>query len=134
MIRPLIDCRRADVAAFAMQHCGELARDPSNDDPRHERVRVRKQLLPLLELEDPASTQHLADLADDARDVIAALDRGRGRCSAAALEAETALSFHRCSAPRARSARWRCARGSRAPRAATRLARTSSQLERAERE
>ena len=73
VIRPLIDCRRADVAAFAMQHCAELARDPSNDDPRHERVRVRKQLLPLLEGEDASLTHHLADLADDARAASAAI-------------------------------------------------------------
>jgi tRNA(Ile)-lysidine synthase len=73
VMRPLIDCRRTDVAAFATQHCEELARDPSNEDLRHERVRVRKQLLPLLELEDASFAQHLADLADDARAASAAI-------------------------------------------------------------
>jgi tRNA(Ile)-lysidine synthase len=73
VIRPLIDCRRADVAAFAAQHCASIARDPSNDDPRFERVRMRSSVLPLLEREDPALIQHLCDLADDARAVSAAL-------------------------------------------------------------
>ncbi len=78
VIRPLIDCRRADVAAFAMQHCNELAADPSNDDSRHERVRVRKQLVPLLELEDASFAQHLGDLADDARAVSAVIGAAAG--------------------------------------------------------
>ncbi|MFI5306742.1 MAG: tRNA lysidine(34) synthetase TilS [Polyangiales bacterium] len=67
VIRPLIDCRRADVVAFAAQHCSRVASDPSNLDARFERVRVRHDVLPRLEAEDPAAVQHLADLADEAR-------------------------------------------------------------------
>jgi tRNA(Ile)-lysidine synthase len=73
VIRPLIDCRRADVAAFAETHCASIARDPSNADPRFLRTRVRTEILPRLAHEDPAIAQHVSDLADDARAVQAVL-------------------------------------------------------------
>ena len=47
--RPLLGLRRADTRAL----CAELGlvpfEDPSNDDPRHRRNRVRHELLPLLD-------------------------------------------------------------------------------------
>jgi tRNA(Ile)-lysidine synthase len=73
VVRPLIDCRRVDVAAFALAHCTRLARDPSNADPRFLRTRVRNEILPLLAREDPAIAQHVSDLADDARAAQAVL-------------------------------------------------------------
>jgi len=73
VIRPLIDCRRVDVGAFAAKHCSLLARDPSNEDAGYERVRVRSELLPWMEREDPAVVDHLADLAEDARAALEAL-------------------------------------------------------------
>jgi tRNA(Ile)-lysidine synthase len=73
VIRPLIDCRRADVAAFASIHCPSLARDPSNADPQYLRTRVRNEILPLLAREDPEIVQHVSDLADDARAAQAVL-------------------------------------------------------------
>jgi tRNA(Ile)-lysidine synthase len=74
VVRPLIDCSRREVLAFAVKHCAVLAKDPSNDDPRFERVRIRHALLPLLEREDSAVIMHLNDLADDARAASRALD------------------------------------------------------------
>jgi tRNA(Ile)-lysidine synthase len=68
VMRPLIDCRRAQVHAFARENSPEIVEDPSNRDPRFERVRIRHQLLPVLEAEDPAIRHHLADLADQARE------------------------------------------------------------------
>jgi tRNA(Ile)-lysidine synthase len=73
VVRPLIDCRRSDVAAFALAHCPKIARDPSNADRRFGRTRLRSDVLPLLEREDPALIQHVSDLADDARAAHAAL-------------------------------------------------------------
>jgi tRNA(Ile)-lysidine synthase len=73
VIRPLIDCRRADVAVFARTHCAHLASDPSNTDPRFLRTRLRAEILPLLAREDPAIAQHVSDLADDARAAQAVL-------------------------------------------------------------
>jgi tRNA(Ile)-lysidine synthase len=69
VIRPLIDCRRSEVAAFALQHCPEISHDPSNLDRRFGRSRLRVDVLPVLEREDAAIVPHLADVADDARAV-----------------------------------------------------------------
>lgn len=73
VIRPLIDCRREEVAAFAQRHCPEIASDPSNVDRRFGRSRVRADVLPVLQREDPAIVDHLADLAEEARALSAAL-------------------------------------------------------------
>ncbi|MDD9936967.1 MAG: tRNA lysidine(34) synthetase TilS [Myxococcales bacterium] len=66
VVRPLIDCRRVEVAAFARASCPRVADDRSNRDPRFERVRVRRDLLPALEREDSAVVEHLAELAEEA--------------------------------------------------------------------
>jgi tRNA(Ile)-lysidine synthase len=68
VIRPLIDCQRAQVHKFARDNYTEIAEDPSNLNQRFGRVRIRHQLMPTLEAEDPAICQHLADLADEARE------------------------------------------------------------------
>lgn len=64
LIRPLLLARRADVEAHLARHEIEVARDPSNDDARFLRVRVRKELLPLLEELSPKIAEHLCALAD----------------------------------------------------------------------
>lgn len=90
--RPLLQLRRAETAAL----CDELGlvpvADPSNDDPRHLRNRIRHELLPLLDTlaardvaavlarqavvlrEDADLLEELADVIDptDARAVAAA--------------------------------------------------------------
>ena len=68
VIRPLIDCRRQKVHVYAHQRCSEIVQDPSNQDERYERVRIRNAILPILTMENPSIVRHLADLADDARD------------------------------------------------------------------
>ncbi len=68
VIRPLIDAPRRDVHAFARAHFPQIAWDPTNLDPQFTRVRVRESLIPMLEREDPALSEHLSDLADDARE------------------------------------------------------------------
>jgi tRNA(Ile)-lysidine synthase len=93
VMRPLIDCRRADVGAFAMRHCKLLARDPSNDDPSYGRVRVRRELLPQMEREDEAIVAHLADLADDARALLAALAPEVEALLAAALQGDGSIQL-----------------------------------------
>jgi len=74
VVRPLIDCRRADVHALATESAATIARDPSNEDSAFTRVRVRQELLPLLLREDPQALSHLAALADDAREALALLE------------------------------------------------------------
>jgi tRNA(Ile)-lysidine synthase len=93
VMRPLIDCRRADVGAFAMRHCKRLAHDPSNDDPGYGRVRVRRELLPQMAREDEAIVAHLADLADDARALLAALAPQVEAVLAAALQGDGSIQL-----------------------------------------
>jgi tRNA(Ile)-lysidine synthase len=72
--RPLIDCGRAEVQAFALASGLPIAVDPSNEDAAYARVRVRRDLLPRLQSEDPRVVAHLSALADDARATQFALD------------------------------------------------------------
>lgn len=74
VIRPLIDCDRADVHRLAREQFREIAVDPSNDDERFERVRIRTHLMPLLLRENPKIARHLSALADEAREHRAPLD------------------------------------------------------------
>ena len=64
LVRPLLAARRADVLAHLARHGLRAAEDPSNRDPRFARVRVRRELLPLLEDLSPRVVEHLGALAD----------------------------------------------------------------------
>jgi tRNA(Ile)-lysidine synthase len=64
LARPLLRASRADIRAHAMRHGLRFAEDPSNADPRFARVRVRREVLPLLAELDPGIVRHLCDLAD----------------------------------------------------------------------
>jgi tRNA(Ile)-lysidine synthase len=63
--RPLLGVTRSDVEAHVSRHSLPVARDPSNDDPRFARTRVRREVLPLLQSLDPAIVEHLNALADE---------------------------------------------------------------------
>jgi tRNA(Ile)-lysidine synthase len=73
VVRPLLDAERALVHRYLQETGLAVASDPSNEDPRFLRVRIRRQLLPLLARENPRVVRLLANLADDARDGGAAL-------------------------------------------------------------
>lgn len=62
--RPLIRATRADVLAHLARHHVAFAEDPSNRDPRFLRVRVRREVLPLLRELSPQIVEHLCRLAD----------------------------------------------------------------------
>jgi tRNA(Ile)-lysidine synthase len=68
VVRPLIDCKRVDVHHLARARFAAIAQDPSNQDQRFERVRIRSHVLPALLREDAALIRHLADVADEARE------------------------------------------------------------------
>lgn len=69
VVRPLIDCSRALVHASVAELALEVAHDPSNEDVRYGRVRIRQQLLPALAQENPHVAPSLCALADEAREV-----------------------------------------------------------------
>lgn len=82
LIRPLLRARRADVHAHLLRHRLPFAVDPSNADPRFTRVRVRRELVPLLEDLAPGIVDHLcslADMRDFEADPLAPLGLGRAQ-------------------------------------------------------
>jgi tRNA(Ile)-lysidine synthase len=64
-VRPLIRATRNDIVRHLARHELAFASDPSNEDPRFLRVRVRKELLPLLRDLSPAIVNHLTALSDE---------------------------------------------------------------------
>jgi tRNA(Ile)-lysidine synthase len=64
VVRPLLSARREDILAHLVRHGLPYASDPSNVDPRFLRVRVRHELLPLLEELSRGIVGHLTALAD----------------------------------------------------------------------
>jgi tRNA(Ile)-lysidine synthase len=94
---PMLGLRRAEAAALC-HHLGvSPLRDPTNDDPRFTRNRVRAEVLPLLD--DVAGRDvvpllaRLAALAADQADALAALTADVDPCDARALAgAEPALA------------------------------------------
>lgn len=64
LVRPLLAARRRDVMAHLERHALAYASDPSNQDARFLRVRVRRELVPLLEELSPGIVEHLSALSD----------------------------------------------------------------------
>jgi len=64
IIRPLIDCSRAEVLAFLQASELPFCEDSSNADRRFLRNRVRHEVLPLLQAINPEVARHLAATAD----------------------------------------------------------------------
>ena len=71
VVRPLIDCRRDAVRAYATERELPFIDDPSNHLRAFERVRIRHEILPSLQREDPRVVEHLAALSDEAAEVDA---------------------------------------------------------------
>jgi tRNA(Ile)-lysidine synthase len=64
LVRPFLRAPRAAIDAHLARHDVPFALDPSNRDPRFLRVRVRRELLPLLRELSPGIDEHLCALAD----------------------------------------------------------------------
>jgi tRNA(Ile)-lysidine synthase len=65
LVRPFIRATRRDVMLHLERHAVPYMQDPSNDDVRFLRTRVRREVLPLLVALDPNVVAHLCALADD---------------------------------------------------------------------
>jgi tRNA(Ile)-lysidine synthase len=65
LIRPMIRARHTDVVAHLARHRLAFSNDPSNEDVRFLRVRVRREVLPLLLELSPGIVSHLCALADE---------------------------------------------------------------------
>lgn len=64
VIRPLVRASKEDVLSHLDRHRVDFAQDPSNMDNAFLRVRVRRELLPLLAQLSPSIVRHLNALAD----------------------------------------------------------------------
>jgi tRNA(Ile)-lysidine synthase len=63
-LRPLVRAPKELILGYLRRHQLDYARDPSNDDPRFLRVRVRQELMPLLRALAPSIEETLCGLAD----------------------------------------------------------------------
>jgi len=69
IVRPLLGTRRGDLRKYLQAKRQTWREDATNRDTARQRARMRKKLLPLLEKEfNPKSVQHLAELANTARE------------------------------------------------------------------
>lgn len=68
ILRPLLCATRGEVEAFLRALGQEWREDSSNADPAYTRNRIRHELLPLLEGWNPRLREHLAQMAELARD------------------------------------------------------------------
>ena len=65
LVRPMLRARRQDVEAHLARHGVPYASDPSNKNSRFVRVRIRHEVMPLLEAMSPSVVAHLNALADE---------------------------------------------------------------------
>lgn len=64
-LRPMIRVSKASVRAYVEKRCIPHVEDPSNHNPRFQRVRVRHELVPLMQELSPGIIEHLCNLADE---------------------------------------------------------------------
>jgi tRNA(Ile)-lysidine synthase len=64
LARPLLDTSRREIEAYLARLHLTPRRDPTNDDPRFTRNRLRQQVLPAIDAFDPAARELLARTAD----------------------------------------------------------------------
>jgi tRNA(Ile)-lysidine synthase len=70
LVRPLLRLWRRDTLAYCAALALEPVDDPSNQDPRFLRTRVREQLIPALEEVFPAARRRLVALAEGQRRLL----------------------------------------------------------------
>jgi tRNA(Ile)-lysidine synthase len=65
LFRPLLEARRSDIELHLERHGVPYAEDPTNQNPRFLRTRVRRELLPMLTRLSPNIVMHLGELASN---------------------------------------------------------------------
>jgi tRNA(Ile)-lysidine synthase len=74
LVRPLLEAAREDTRAWCLEHGLAWREDPSNEDPRFARARVRHDLLPALRKLDDRAEGAVAETARQLRDEAEVLD------------------------------------------------------------
>jgi len=67
VLRPLLSFRREELAQYLQLRGQEAWLDPANRDPRHDRVWIRSELIPVLQRRWPRVSDDLARVGADAR-------------------------------------------------------------------
>lgn len=75
ILRPVLDYGRQALREVLQKRNIRFADDPSNENSRFLRVRVRNELLPLMAEMNPGVSQHLAALASDASALVSYAER-----------------------------------------------------------
>src|SRR5256886_3845643 len=92
IVRPLLGTRRGDLRKYLHAKRQPWREDATNRDTAKQRARMRKKLLPLLEKEfNPKSVQHLAELANAAREDEALIEAFCETFDATTLKTENGL-------------------------------------------
>lgn len=74
LLRPLLECRRAELERYAAEHRLSWQEDPSNADPRHARNYLRHEVLPRLQQRWPQASMALVRSAGHCREAQQLLD------------------------------------------------------------
>lgn len=74
LVRPLLDCSRAELQAYAQRHGLAWIEDPSNADQRFSRNFLRQQVMPLLAERWPQASNNLARSASHLSEAQQLLD------------------------------------------------------------
>ncbi len=74
LVRPLLDCSRAELQAYAQRHGLAWIEDPSNADERFSRNFLRRQVMPLLAERWPQASNSLARSANHLSEAQQLLD------------------------------------------------------------
>jgi tRNA(Ile)-lysidine synthase len=95
VVRPLLKIRRTALRVYLREKKQTWREDATNRDTTKMRARIRKKLIPLLEKQfQPATVEHLAALADFAREDDAFLEAAaESRCGLTAKRSETATAI-----------------------------------------
>ena len=92
VVRPLLGVRRGDLRKYLRTKKQAWREDATNRNVAKQRARMRKKLLPLLEKEfNPKSVQHLAELANAAREEEALIEGFCETFDATKLKTENGL-------------------------------------------
>jgi tRNA(Ile)-lysidine synthase len=119
LLRPLLDCERAQLLAYARAQQLEWIDDPTNDDPRFDRNYLRSRVLPLLKSRWPASPRTAGRSARHSAVAAASLRHAATRdleLAADGADLEVAVLRRWSTARRAAALRaWIVSAGARAP-------------------
>ncbi|MCY4144840.1 MAG: tRNA lysidine(34) synthetase TilS [Chloroflexi bacterium] len=66
LLRPLLGCSRADIEAYCAQYKLAYCTDVSNSDPRYRRNYIRSEIIPRLQMLNPAAARALQRLSESA--------------------------------------------------------------------